>query len=165
MAPARAVSIALSRPYPPGLDRGELPDGGLLRVSSWSAWQPWAPFTTEDIADGTVATVLGLMGLLLWLAAIGHLLVMLTRRIGTIRRPAAANVWPRLCSGPLTHSFGFLSPLTAQVTRLRDSAEVTQSYTSRASAKVAVVALFVSTRIHRVGSGWGRVVARGCPAV
>jgi hypothetical protein len=53
--------------------------GSLLKVSSWSAWQPWAPFTTSDIVDGTVATVLGLMGLLLWLAAIGHLLVMLTR--------------------------------------------------------------------------------------
>jgi len=53
--------------------------GTLLKVSSWSAWQPWAPFTTGDIVDGTVATVLGLMGLLLWLAAIGHLLVMLTR--------------------------------------------------------------------------------------
>ena len=53
--------------------------GSLLKVSSWSAWQPWAPFTTGDIIDGTVATVLGLMGLLLWLAAIGHLLVMLTR--------------------------------------------------------------------------------------
>ena len=53
--------------------------GSLLKVSSWSAWQPWAPFTTADIVDGTVATVLGLMGLLLWLAAIGHLLVMLTR--------------------------------------------------------------------------------------
>src|SRR5450631_621719 len=53
--------------------------GSLLNVSSWSAWQPWAPFTTADIVDGTVATVLGLMGLLLWLAAIGHLLVMLTR--------------------------------------------------------------------------------------
>jgi hypothetical protein len=53
--------------------------GSLLKVSSWSAWQPWAPFTTGDIVDGTVATVLGLMGLLLWLAAIGHLLVMLAR--------------------------------------------------------------------------------------
>ena len=53
--------------------------GSLLNVNSWSAWQPWAPFTTADIVDGTVATVLGLMGMLLWLAAIGHLLVMLTR--------------------------------------------------------------------------------------
>ena len=53
--------------------------GSLLKVTSWSAWAPWTPFTTEDIVDGTVATVLGLMGLLLWLAALGHLLVMLTR--------------------------------------------------------------------------------------
>ena len=53
--------------------------GSLLKASSWSAWQPWTPFTTADIIDGTVATVLGLMGLLLWLSAIGHLLVMLTR--------------------------------------------------------------------------------------
>lgn len=51
----------------------------LLRVDSWSAWQPWAAFGTEDIVDGTVATVLGLMGMLLWLAALGHLLAMLTR--------------------------------------------------------------------------------------
>ena len=52
---------------------------GLLNVTSWSAWQPWEPFTPADITDATVATVLGLMGLLLWLAAIGHLLVMLVR--------------------------------------------------------------------------------------
>ena len=52
---------------------------GLLNVTSWSAWQPWAPFTPADISDGTVATVLGLMGLLLWIAAIGHFLVMLAR--------------------------------------------------------------------------------------
>ena len=52
---------------------------GLLNVTSWSAWQPWTPFTPADISDGTVATVLGLMGLLLWIAAIGHFLVMLAR--------------------------------------------------------------------------------------
>lgn len=52
---------------------------GLLNVSSWSAWQPWTPFTPADISDGAVATVLGLMGLLLWIAAIGHFLVMLAR--------------------------------------------------------------------------------------
>jgi hypothetical protein len=51
----------------------------LLRVGSWSEWEPWPPFDPENIANATVATVLGLMGLLLWLAAIGHLLVMLTR--------------------------------------------------------------------------------------
>ena len=52
---------------------------GLLNVTTWTAWQPWEPFTPADITDGTVATVLGLMGLLLWIAAIGHFLVMLVR--------------------------------------------------------------------------------------
>ncbi|MDQ2852854.1 MAG: hypothetical protein M3Y49_19370 [Actinomycetota bacterium] len=52
---------------------------GLLKVNSWSAWKPFDTFNTKDITDGTVATVLGGMGCLLWLAAIGHLLVMLTR--------------------------------------------------------------------------------------
>ena len=52
---------------------------GLLKVNTWTAWQPWEPFSPADITDATVATVLGLMGLLLWIAAIGHFLVMLVR--------------------------------------------------------------------------------------
>ena len=56
----------------------------LLNVTSWSTWQPWQPFTVGDITDGTVATVLGLMGLFLWLAAIAHLLVMITRSAALI---------------------------------------------------------------------------------
>jgi len=51
----------------------------LLQVDSWRAWQPWEAINTADITDAAVATVLGLLGLLVWLAAIGHLLVMLTR--------------------------------------------------------------------------------------
>lgn len=51
----------------------------LLDVTSLSAWQPWDAIAVQDVADGTVATVLGLMGLVLWLAALGHLLVILTR--------------------------------------------------------------------------------------
>lgn len=51
----------------------------LMGVTSWKAWQPWKPFDAAEIADAGVATVLGLMGLLLWIAAIGHLLVILTR--------------------------------------------------------------------------------------
>ncbi|MBB2892141.1 hypothetical protein [Flexivirga oryzae] len=51
----------------------------LLKVDSWSAWSPFQDISTKTITDGTVATVLGGMGCLLWLAAIGHLLVMLTR--------------------------------------------------------------------------------------
>ena len=61
--------------------------GGLTRavmratmgVDAWSQWQPWAAFSTNDVTDAAVATVLGIMGLFLVLAAIGHLLVMLTR--------------------------------------------------------------------------------------
>ena len=61
--------------------------GGLTRavmkatmgVDAWSQWQPWAAFSTKDVTDAAVATVLGILGLFLVLAAIGHLLVMLTR--------------------------------------------------------------------------------------
>ncbi|MBO1756474.1 hypothetical protein [Allobranchiibius sp. CTAmp26] len=52
---------------------------GLLGVRAWSAWHPFHAVDTTHLTDGTVATVLGGMGCLLWLAAIGHLLVMLTR--------------------------------------------------------------------------------------
>jgi hypothetical protein len=60
---------------------------GGLTGPSWRP--PWAStpgrsgsrgaFSTQDISDATLATVLGVMGLFLVLAAIGHLLVMLTR--------------------------------------------------------------------------------------
>lgn len=61
--------------------------GGLTRavmkatmgVDAWSQWQPWAGFSTKDIGDAAVATVLGVLGVILVFAAIGHLLVMLTR--------------------------------------------------------------------------------------
>ena len=68
----------------------------LLNVTSWSTWQPWAPFSVDDITDGTVATVLGLMGLLLWLAAIGHLLVMITRSAALI---VLAAITPAAAAG------------------------------------------------------------------
>lgn len=66
----------------------------LLNVTTWSAWQPWQPFTVDDITDGTVATVLGLMGLFLWLAAIAHLLVMITRSAALIVLAAPAAFAP-----------------------------------------------------------------------
>ena len=53
--------------------------GTLLEVDSWAAWQPFTELDVDDVTEATVATVLGLLGLLLWLAAIGHLLVMITR--------------------------------------------------------------------------------------
>src|SRR4051812_42155725 len=51
----------------------------MLDVDAWAAWQPWQDFSTDDVTDATVATVLGFLGVFLVFAAIGHLLVMLTR--------------------------------------------------------------------------------------
>jgi hypothetical protein len=68
----------------------------MLTVTTWSSWQPWRPFSVDDITDGTVATVLGLLGLLLWLAAIGHLLVMITRSAALI---VLAAVTPAAAAG------------------------------------------------------------------
>ncbi|WP_109472419.1 hypothetical protein [Ornithinimicrobium cavernae] len=54
----------------------------MFEVNLWSAMPNLiAPgnFVPEDITDGMLATVLGFMGLFLWLAAIGHFVVMLTR--------------------------------------------------------------------------------------
>lgn len=54
--------------------------GELLHIDSWAQFEPLGtPISVEDITDGTVATVLGFMGIFLVFAAIGHLLVMLTR--------------------------------------------------------------------------------------
>lgn len=51
----------------------------LLGVDTWKGWEPLAGIKAEDVASATVATVLGLLGLVLWLAALGHLLIMLAR--------------------------------------------------------------------------------------
>jgi len=51
----------------------------LLQVSTWSDWNVWKPFSVSDVTDAGVAVILGLMGLLMWLAAIGHALVLLAR--------------------------------------------------------------------------------------
>jgi hypothetical protein len=55
----------------------------LLNVTSWSSWQPWQPFTLAT-SPTAPSHVLGLMGLFLWLAAIAHLLVMITRSAALI---------------------------------------------------------------------------------
>ena len=67
-----AVTAACS-----GLTRALM--NSLMNVTSWGAWQPWTPIDPKDITDAATATVLGLMGLLVWLAAIAHVIVMLTR--------------------------------------------------------------------------------------
>lgn len=51
----------------------------LLGVSQWQDITLWKPFTVNDITNGTVAFILGLMGLLMWMAAIGHVFVLLAR--------------------------------------------------------------------------------------
>jgi len=53
--------------------------GSLLGVTTWNDLNLWRPFTVNDITNGTVAFILGLMGLLMWLAAIGHVFVLLAR--------------------------------------------------------------------------------------
>jgi type IV secretion system protein TrbL len=60
-----------------GLTRALLRE--LLRVDRWSDWQPGLELDLETAVDATVATVLGLLGLVLWLAALGHVLLMVTR--------------------------------------------------------------------------------------
>jgi len=51
----------------------------LMNVTSWGAWQPWTSIDGKDITDAATATVLGMMGVLIWVAAIAHVIVMLTR--------------------------------------------------------------------------------------
>lgn len=51
----------------------------LLKVDALAAWHPLAPFEVADVGQTGLATVLGLMGLVLFLTAIGHLCVMITR--------------------------------------------------------------------------------------
>lgn len=51
----------------------------LLGVRRWSDWQPGLLLDPGSVVDATVATVLGLLGLVLWLSALGHVLVMVAR--------------------------------------------------------------------------------------
>lgn len=60
-----------------GLTRALLQE--LLRVQRWSEWKPGLQLRPETVVDTTVATVLGLLGLVLWMAALGHVLVMVSR--------------------------------------------------------------------------------------
>lgn len=51
----------------------------LLKVNTWPDWDPLGGISVQSLSDGVVATVLGLLGLVLWIAAIGHILVYLAR--------------------------------------------------------------------------------------
>jgi hypothetical protein len=71
----------------------------LLNVTRWSEWEPWEPFTASDVTNGTVAVILGVMGMLLWLAAIGHTLVMVARAASLL---VLAAVTPIAAAGLVT---------------------------------------------------------------
>ena len=71
----------------------------LLNVTRWSEWEPWEPFTASDITNATVAVILGIMGMLLWLAAIGHTLVMVARAASLL---VLAAVTPIAAAGLVT---------------------------------------------------------------
>ena len=53
---------------------------GLLNIDTWSQWKPMPDYDFgKDGIEVALATVLGILGLFLWVAAIGHFVVMLTR--------------------------------------------------------------------------------------
>ena len=51
----------------------------LMNVTSWREWDLFTPVDAKTITEGGVAVLLGLLGLLVWLAAIGHLVILLVR--------------------------------------------------------------------------------------
>lgn len=52
----------------------------LLHIEKWAEFEPLGTqLSPKDVTDGTIATVLAILGLMMVLAAIGHILVMLTR--------------------------------------------------------------------------------------
>jgi hypothetical protein len=74
----------------------------MFGVKSWDAWQPAQQFRAGDLVDASVATVLGLLGLFLWIAAIAHLLVILTRAAALITLAATTPI----CAAGLVSDVG-----------------------------------------------------------
>lgn len=64
----------------------------MLQVDSWAEWDPIGVVVPEDLSDGTLATVLGFMGLFLWVAGLGHFLIMLARGVALIVLAVTAPV-------------------------------------------------------------------------
>ncbi len=134
-----------------------------MGVDTWAAWQPWGQISVEDLSDGTLATVLGVMGFVVLFAAIGHLVVMLTRAAALVILTATAPIaaaglvsevgqswfWK---SVRWTHAAAFTPPLMALVigagTQLT-TAVVTQEDSSLSAAigtaVPGVMLLLVST--------------------
>ena len=119
-----------------------------MGVDAWAQWQPWGHLDVEDITDGTIATVLGILGMLVIVAAIGHLLVMLTRAAALVILTATAPIaaaglvsevgasWFWKCVR-WTHAAAFTPPLMALVIGVGTkvtSATVTGTGTSLSAA-------------------------------
>lgn len=57
----------------------------LIGIDNWAEWDPLGGFDLGDASISVVlATVLGVLGVFVWLAAIGHFVVMLTRAAALI---------------------------------------------------------------------------------
>lgn len=65
----------------------------LLNINEWSQWQP---MSDVDVGKNSIeiglATVLGILALFLWIAAIGHFVVMLTRAAALLILAAATPI-------------------------------------------------------------------------
>ncbi|MBB1517433.1 hypothetical protein H5398_15895 [Tessaracoccus sp. MC1679] len=64
----------------------------LLGTADLADWEPTGLDFTEGVMTGTTATVLMLLGLVLWLAALAHLVVMLGRAVSLIVIAATAPI-------------------------------------------------------------------------
>ncbi|WP_114905367.1 hypothetical protein [Ornithinimicrobium murale] len=64
----------------------------MLHIDAWAHWDPVGVVIPEDLSDGTLATVLGVMGLFLWVAGVGHFLIMLARGVALIVLAVTAPV-------------------------------------------------------------------------
>jgi len=64
----------------------------LLGTADLADWEPAGLDFTEGVMTGTTATVLMLLGLVLWLAALAHLVVMLGRAVSLIVIAATAPI-------------------------------------------------------------------------
>ena len=64
----------------------------LLGTADLADWEPTGLDFTEGVMTGTTATVLMLLGLVLWLAALAHLVVMLGRAVSLIVIAAPAPI-------------------------------------------------------------------------
>ncbi len=64
----------------------------MLKIDSWAGFDPFGQLDPSDVSDAVVATVLGGLGCFLWLAAIGHILVLLTRAAALLVLAAATPI-------------------------------------------------------------------------